>query len=105
MKVDCVTVNLRGLELRIPSLTGAELEDHEAEINALLAPKPEQTITESLEAIYSLTLAACRATHPDLNRQMLARHLDLRGRSALVGALLGTAAGFEAVEVQTRGEG
>jgi len=95
--IDCVKMEFRGLELRIPSLTGADLEDHEAELNAVISPKPEQTLRETIDALYTLILAACRETHPGLTRQELARHVDLRAQRAIFAVLVGTASGFEPV--------
>lgn len=95
--IEAVKVQLRGIELRIPSLTGAHLEDYEAELNALLAPKPEQTMKETLTALVTLVLAACKETHPELTREVLRSNIDLRNRGLVFGALLGTASGFEPV--------
>lgn len=95
--IEVVKFDLRGLELRIPPLTGADLEDHEAELNTVLAPKPEQTLRDTFAALYVLILAACHETHPDLTREQLARHVDLRNRKAIFEALLGAGSGFEAI--------
>lgn len=105
ISIDVARVNLRGLELRIPTLTGAHLEDHEPVLNTLLAPKPDQTMQDTLRALRKLVLVACQPTHPDLTDEQLRQHIDMRNRKSLVEALLGTAGGFEPAEVEVTGEG
>ena len=95
--IECVKMSLRGLELRIPSLTGADLEDHEAELNAIVAPKPEATLRDTIGAVCTLVLAACRETHPELTRETLMRHIDVHSQRAIFQVLVGNASGFEPV--------
>lgn len=96
--IEAVKVQLRTLELRIPSLTGAHLEDYEQELNTVLSPAPAVTLKEQVSAICTLLVAACKETHPALTREQLLPNIDMRNRSALMAALLGTASGFEQVQ-------
>lgn len=109
MMIECVKLHLRGLDLKVASLTGADLEDHEATLNALLSPNTDAgalaVVKETIAGCAKLLVVACRETHPGLKVEDLRGKIDARNRKAIVDALLGVSAGFEPVEVKAQGEG